>query len=289
MLEPEVERVLDETSAASVSSALHQSLFERLFSDLRAREQIDGVRRVVTLDQQFRMHPRLGQFVSDTFYTPHNESFKSPRDASEFSHAIDAWSRNGVPLPAIWHDIAQGRGKEERKGSSWARVAEAELIARSCKDLLDNSDCALSIGVITFYSAQVKTILDELKRQNIARQDEDGIVEIAEQFRWTESQGRRVERLRVGTVDAFQGMEFDVVFLSVVRSSSTPAQDEAGARRRYGHLKLANRLCVAMSRQRRVLVVVGDACMFEGPVAKEHVPGLHDFLNLCRSDDGLVA
>ena len=31
------------------------------------------------------------------------------------------------------------------------------------------------------------------------------------------------ERLRIGTVDAFQGMEFDIVFLSMVRSQDMNA------------------------------------------------------------------
>ena len=59
------------------------------------------------------------------------------------------------------------------------------------------------------------------------------------------------ERLRVGTVDSFQGKEFDVVFLSLTRSNNVRGEDDAAQRRRYGFLMLENRLCVAMSRQRR--------------------------------------
>ncbi|PJI51564.1 hypothetical protein CTI14_57835, partial [Methylobacterium radiotolerans] len=40
--------------------ALHQSLFERLFNILQEHEKRDGIKRVVTLDQQYRMHPVLG-------------------------------------------------------------------------------------------------------------------------------------------------------------------------------------------------------------------------------------
>jgi superfamily I DNA and/or RNA helicase len=52
----------------------------------------------------------------------------------------------------------------------------------------------------------------------------------------------------VGTVDAFQGREFDAVFLSCVRSGSG-----------VGFLAMPNRLNVAMSRARRLLVAFGDA------------------------------
>ena len=55
----------------------------------------------------------------------------------------------------------------------------------------------LSYGVITFYSEQVKSIKRKLKNKL----------------------GDDAKRVRVGSVDAFQGMEFDVIFLSVVRSN----------------------------------------------------------------------
>ena len=94
--------------------------------------------------------------------------------------------------------------------------------------------------------------------------------------------------MRVGTVDSFQGKEFDIVFLSVTRSNELAAEDEDERRRKYGHLLLENRLCVAMSRQRRMLVAVGDREMFNTAAAREAVPGLARFLDLCGGDDAVV-
>src|SRR5438128_10816641 len=94
---------------------------------------------------------------------------------------------------------------------------------------------------------------------------------------WRETTGTRKERLRVGTVDAFQGKEFDVVLLSMTRSNDLPATDERSLRRKYGFLLLENRLCVAMSRQQRLLVVVGDDGMLRGEAAERMVPGLVAF------------
>ena len=100
-------------------------------------------------------------------------------------------------------------------------------------------------------------------------------------------------RLRVGTVDAFQGMEFDVIYLSVVRSEVNTNEeartrlfaaadvvnagmhspkseeyrkaceeiDEVG-RKTFGFITSQNRLCVALSRQKRLLVVVGNGELF---------------------------
>lgn len=102
--------------------------------------------------------------------------------------------------------------------------------------------------------------------------------------------------LEVGTVDAFQGKEFDIVFLSIVRSSidkgavpNEGAEDrEKRLNRRYGHLRLSNRMNVAMSRQRRLLVVVGDKSMAEGETATLGAPALASFLNLCMEKFGAI-
>ena len=61
-------------------------------------------------------------------------------------------------------------------------------------------------------------------------------------------------RISVGTVDAFQGKEFDVVILSAVRSNQ-----ETEMNKRVGFLNNNNRLCVAFSRAKRLLITVGDS------------------------------
>jgi hypothetical protein len=49
---------------------------------------------------------------------------------------------------------------------------------------------------------------------------------------------------------------------------------------------LENRLCVALSRQQRLLVVVGDAGMVTIPGAQDAVPGLVRFHALTGGPDG---
>ena len=51
----------------------------------------------------------------------------------------------------------------------------------------------------------------------------------------------------------------------------------------FGHLMSPNRLCVSMSRQKRVLVVAGDSQLLEHELARESVPALVDFHDLCRT------
>jgi hypothetical protein len=290
MLEPEVERELDQSVEQSTQEALRQSLFERLFRDLGEREQSDGVCRVVTLDQQFRMHPTLGRFVSDVFYKPHDEAFASPRPANEFEHRLPEYSRAGQPICAAWKHLPLSKGKERRVGTSWERKVEARWIAEEVKRLLDGPAHDLTVGVITFYTGQRDAILEAMKSPGLTEVDPDiDDLVIAPQWRELErSDGRRVERLRVGTVDAFQGMEFDVVFLSVTRSNAFEPENERQLRGKYGHLLLPNRMCVALSRQQRLLIVVGDQEMFDDELATREVPGLAKFLELCGGDDGLV-
>ncbi|NCA70994.1 MAG: hypothetical protein EOM91_12980, partial [Sphingobacteriia bacterium] len=69
-------------------------------------------------------------------------------------------------------------------------------------------------------------------------------------------------------------------FLSIVRSNILPDVSEKERRRRFGHLMSPNRLCVAMSRQKRLLVAVGDAGMLEGPGAPEAIGPLVAFRKL---------
>lgn len=127
----------------------------------------------------------------------------------------------------------------------------------------------LTFGVISFYKAQAEYIRQQLG-----------------------TLGDNDKRLRIGTVDSFQGMEFDVVFLSTVRTvpqSWKPATDdrEKQAQSLFGHLCLYNRLNVSMSRQKKLLVVVGDPSLLDGDLAAEFIPGLVDFHKLCR-EQGVV-
>ncbi len=257
------------------SDWLKKSMFQYLFSErLKTLDKnfpiIDGTTgrvtpRCVTLDRQYRMHPLLGDFISRNFYERFepSEKFGSGRPASDFVH--DLPGSDGKP--AVWLDVPAQRGKHQKDGTSWTRPVEATVITRQLQSWM-SSDAGkdLSFGVISFYKAQADLIKQKLG--NITDDD---------------------KKLRVGTVDSFQGMEFDVVFLSMVRTlprNWRPKDDdrEKQARGMFGHLCLYNRLNVSMSRQKKLLVVVGDAGSLQNQLAADFVPGLVDFLHLCRSE-----
>lgn len=278
MLEPDVEQQVLQ-GGENAADTLRKSLFQRLFE---AHHDGSGppVRRVVTLDEQFRMHEVLGKFVSDSFY---GGQLDSPRGSAGFEHGLPDY---GTAV-AAWLDVPRDQGPERRKQST-SRQAEAERIAAELESLMKQAP-SLTFGAISFYSDQVDLIGKELSDRGIARRAGPGENHFIGDgdFRLTDD-GR--ERLRVGSVDSFQGRQFDVVLLSMTRSApdkdsrppSDPEMYVKWVRRRYGHVLLVNRLCVAMSRQRRLLIVVGDAVMFDAPRAPAGSAPLKEFLRMCR-------
>jgi len=261
----------NEETGKQESEWLKKSMFQYLFSErLKTLEKTDGIPRRVTLDKQYRMHPLLGDFVSRNFYERFNpsEKFGSGRPDSEFAHNLPDTGGS----PAIWLEVPASVGAHKKEGTSWFRPAEATAIAQRLKVWMNFiEDRALSFAVISFYKAQAEFI----KRQLGTLADDQ-------------------KRLRIGTVDSFQGMEFDVVILSMVRTMPYnwgPHSDdeEIQARRLFGHLCLYNRLNVSMSRQKKLLVVAGDSGLLKNDLAAKYIPGLVDFHKLCLTEGRVLA
>lgn len=280
----EDELIAKQSLTETQAKAYEQSLFERLVKQLREQEKVDGIKRVVMLDTQYRMHPTLGNFISKQFYESEGLGvLHSGKTAQDFAHSIPGYQGQC----AAWLDIPLQEGKEKYLAPGYERRSEARAIAKEVKRITDACGPELSIGVISFYRAQCDCILDAFIDQGLA-ETEDGEVRISGPYRKT---GSGDERLRVGTVDAFQGKEFDVVFLSVVRANDKVISGQADGIKKerllngkYGHLRVANRLNVAMSRQRKLLIAVGDMCMAQGPESEEAVPALTEFLKLCKKE-----
>jgi superfamily I DNA and/or RNA helicase len=223
----------------------------------------------------------LGNFVNDNFYKKYGENFSSPLPEEIFKQPI-------YPVPLVWVDIKNKFGSERREGTSRVRECEVKYIVNKLKEYLNNPQYKnLTFGVISFYSGQVKAIRKAL--------------------------GELKNKVRVGSVDAFQGMEFDVIFLSVVRSYDvshfknvdmqklntdisklSPSDEEYIEYQKfleylkisnYGFLTSENRLCVALSRQKKLLIVVGNSDIFTGEVAgkvaERCVPAMKNLYDLC--------
>jgi hypothetical protein len=134
--------------------------------------------------------------------------------------------RSPLPWPfnrnLTWLTI---RGREKKGGSgSLSNRAEIEAVGRVVRHLQRLGLEHLRVAVIAMYQDQVTQLRRELR-----------VVALP--------------GLAVDTVDAFEGEEADVVILSLVRSNEAE---------RIGFLKKAQRLNVAISRAKQLLIVVGD-------------------------------
>src|ERR687888_291396 len=181
----------------------------------------------VLLDQQNRMHPAIGDLVSRVFY-------------SNRVRAGPAAPRRGtglplLPAPVTWIDTRSLRGNVESRagGTSLFNVAEARLATSITRNLASQAPPNLTIGVITAYAEQ-----RDLLRRLMGPHD------------WPPER-----QLEIDTVDAFEGREKDIIVLSLVRSNR---------RRDIGFLRLEQRLNVAVSRSRRLIILVGDTSTLRG-------------------------
>ena len=100
----------------------------------------------------------------------------------------------------------------------------------------------LEVAVIAMYQDQVKALTDALKHLRLS---------------W----------LDVDTVDAFEGLEADIVIVSLVRSNQA---------KKIGFLSNAQRLNVAVSRAKKLLIMVGDLETVTGPAGEKLYRPLFD-------------
>jgi hypothetical protein len=266
IIDEEVARQMEAGETGEEESEwLKKSMFQYFFIErLKQLEQKDNITRRVTLDTQYRMHPLLGNFISRNFYEKSKPSTiiqSVRRDESDFAHNLPDTENK----PVIWLDVPAALDKSRLSGTSWTRLLEAVAIVRKLKAWMNSEEGErLTFGVISFYKAQA-----ELIKKKFGKIPDDD------------------KKLRIGTVDSFQGKEFDIVFLSMVRTipqNWRPHTDDKKkqARSLFGHLCLCNRLNVSMSRQKKLLVVAGDSESLKNDLAAEFIPGLVDFFSLCR-------
>ncbi|WP_348687863.1 DEAD/DEAH box helicase [Aeromonas bestiarum] len=316
MLEPDIEGQLQEEHqlTALQLAAFRSSLFERMRLKLLDLEKKDTLRRVVMLDKQFRMHPVLGDFISQQFYEKEGlGKVHSGRSASDFAFDEGFLTALGPLAPAYcnrvcqWIDLPASAGGSEKSGTSRIRAIEAERVATEVAHLMKAGGKSISVGVITFYAAQRDLIMEKLSEIRLEgvplMEKRNGGYEPHENVRWArkfraDGSFSEEERLRVGSVDAFQGKEFDIVLLSCVRTWRQPKPFTAtGAEAvdrdqllndMFGFLRLPNRMNVAMSRQRQMLICIGDAALATAPEAQEAAPALAAFYQLCGGEHGTL-
>lgn len=211
-------------SKEAMKEGLGETLFEKAIRNYRAD---------VMLKTQYRMHPFIMEFSNVMFYK------------SELRTADEIYQRKQIFKDPVEFIDTAGCGFQESINPETLSTYNIEE-ARFCLDYLNNllnqtpMERTPTIGVIAPYKAQVETL-----RNTIG------------DYHWKEEQ---LQRLTVNTVDAFQGQERDIIFISLTRSNSEGE---------IGFLADERRLNVALTRARHKLVVIGDSATL----------GVHPFFN----------
>jgi superfamily I DNA and/or RNA helicase len=206
------------------------TIFERLWD--RHKDEANSVRAMLT--KQYRMHPKI-QALIEPFYTD-SEGSLSFGFGEKNKKAIENLTLNNIDFcknrPTMWIKTAN-KSWEEKVGTSFKNENEIENVGKLLKKLAKANDKQLSVGVITFYGAQ----LQELRAQYYG------------QYKGKFGDGKLI----FGTVDRFQGRECDVIICSLVRNNE---------HRQIGFASKINRINVAFSRARKVLIILGSDKQF---------------------------
>lgn len=239
--------------------SFEHSHFEKLFTNIDTNLKS-------TFDTQYRMHPAINETIKQ-FYKGDFEDGKDlecglPLDSVDDPNLNNPMSRyHGITKKkdthVMWFDV---QTPEIKKGTSRINPGEVKAIEWIINTITtnenystfinhwkDNEKDQKELGVITFYGAQAGLI-----KKNVP----EGI------------------DVRVSPVDRFQGMERNIVIVSLVRSNNiAESENEIADFEMYpengyaqneslGFAESPNRLNVALSRAKRLLIVVGNSKHF---------------------------
>ncbi|MBQ3566199.1 MAG: hypothetical protein IJA12_03365, partial [Oscillospiraceae bacterium] len=239
---------------AELKELIKMSLFEELY------EKSDTSMRTM-LFRQYRMHRDIAALINQFYINTDAGRLESP--ASEFKkhccQGVEISEENHV----LWYDVPnKERYFEQKRFKSFYNEYEVKCIKKILcvleKNLADNN-CHKSVGVITFYDAQVKLLEDEIVNSGFC--------------------GRFGHfTLRIGSVDRFQGMEEDIIIVSFVRNNSGHA---------IGFAKDSRRINVAMSRARDLLIITGCSENFIGSSDREASEMFSNIYDITKKLDGV--
>ena len=197
-------------SKEAEKAGLGHTLFERNIPNSDASS---------VLKTQYRMRPEIMSFSNSEFY------------GNELKTDESVLNRPKLFEKAMMFVDTAGCGYQEKKNPetlSTFNEEEASFVFRHLREMLAAQKASISVGVIAPYKAQIG--------QLNSRYDD---------YEWSEE-----TNISINTVDAFQGQERDVIYISLTRSN------ESGE---IGFLANERRMNVAMTRAKHLLVMVGDS------------------------------
>lgn len=227
------EKLAEEIADAEVEKSQFEKLFRSAFESNKSI--------ITTLDTQFRMHDDIMQLINQ-FYEEEGGlkcgldnaklDIKDFNERESRHHGIKLGNFLSHENHVLWINTTS---LEQRSGNSYLNNGEISAIdklltlmkkSEGFQNILNHftKEDEREIGLITFYGEQKKKLRDlEKKHHDLS--------------------------LRVNTVDKFQGMERNIIIISTVRNN------ERGS---IGFAEKLQRINVALSRAKRLLIIVGN-------------------------------
>ena len=295
----EIKDILVSIGENALAKALSQkefeiSQFERLFTNID--ESIKG-----TFDTQYRMHPAINDVIAQ-FYTEDSEMGLlcglPPDEASHDSfvkwdsryHGLKYENLITPETHTIWINVNTPEIQEGTSRVNFGEIDAIDKILQVIKNsegksefdkwLSNKSQEEKQIGLISFYGKQINCI-EQMLLQNHS-----------ELYKGKGKNNDKENLIRLSTVDRFQGMERNIIIVSMVRSNKIAAfQGQQPDYSLYpvlgyptqvslGFAESPNRLNVALSRAKRLLIVVGNSEHFcQKPIYKNVYDKMQKIIN----------
>ncbi|XP_030640613.1 putative helicase mov-10-B.2 [Chanos chanos] len=233
-------------SPLAIKYGLGISLLERLMQtnplyQKNSSGEFDN-RYVTKLLQNYRSHRAILEIPNELFYE-HELQVCADEIACSSYCSWEYLPKRGFPV--IFRGVL-GKDDREENSPSFFNISEIEVIIDYLKKLLQSQGKkGLSkispgeIGIITPYRKQVEKI-----RQAIRVHDKDLKTYMG------------IEKLKVGSVEEFQGQERKVIIISTVRSTKDYVKFDEDFN--IGFLKNNKRFNVAATRAKALLIMVGN-------------------------------
>lgn len=288
--EKDFKEALEEAGATELATEIDQEFLETSqFERMILNENISPT-IFARCNIQYRMHPDINEVIkqfyiddggleaADELKQGANENYSSgnsqkPDNVFSRHHGLYLKDFVSPDVHTIWVNV---NGEEKREGTSLFNDQEIDAVQKIIKllkqaegfnefqshwDYIKDDFKRLQeqqIGVITFYGEQKKKLKAKLTGVGVP--------------------------LKINSVDKFQGMERNIIIVSTVRSDKqvmtkndfqrvkeklniSLLKDEGGnviaTNNEIGFAKLPQRLNVALSRAKRLLIVVGNKNFFE--------------------------
>ncbi|TQV95522.1 AAA family ATPase [Cordyceps javanica] len=249
---------------------LNRSLFERLI--LAGQEHS-------TLHKQHRMHPEISQLVRFMTYPALQDGEKTLKRPQVRG------LRDRVTF--VNHDEPEGNAKDlgdrldAGQPSSKENRFEAQMILKTVKFLAQQGYKTENIVVLTPYLGQLRLLRDMLSRDNDPLLSDLDSHELTRAGLVTKAAAKLGKtKIRLSTIDNYQGEESDIVVASLTRSNSNGD---------IGFMRSPQRLNVLLSRARNGIIMFGNMGTFLGSrhAAECWQPFFHYMKEKCYLHDGI--